>query len=176
MPQFPEHLRASSTPKLLPENFLVPTHQLIANKQPKPPTLEERNKQASLTLSLKYDALNQLFVQAEQQLRSLKPPHAVWFPYAHRSYDYGVHFCDLIGLDKYNDAWRLLHATDNSENEEGYENITPIVECPVNVRIEAAKVVGRLHEEIVKAKEAYTSQVDEAINELKEALKLSNAK
>src|SRR5262249_15878994 len=131
------------------------------------PTLPERDRQAEQALSTRYDALNQLLTEAEQRLKSLKPLHPVWVDYDHDSGDGQPDRWEILGLVKYQSKWRLCHAYDNELNDDGsvYE-LKPIVECPVEIRVRAAKVVRRLHEEIVKSKEAYIPQVDEAIKEL----------
>jgi hypothetical protein len=132
----------------------------VANQ---PPTLEQRNKQAEQALATRYDALNQHFTQAEQLLKSLKPPHNVWVYYNHGGAE-GMGHCESLGMAKYQNKWRLCHKYDY-EDEENTAPV-PIVECPIEVRIQAAKIVRQLREEIVKAKEDYVPKVDEAIKEL----------
>ena len=127
------------------------------------PTLEERNKRAELVLAMRYDALNQQFTQVEQLLKSLKPPHDVWVTYDIGGYEGNSHW-QLLGMAKHQNKWRLCHAYDHEYEDRS--DSAPIVECPIEVRIEAAKFVRQLREEIVKAKEDYVPKVDEAIKEL----------
>lgn len=136
------------------------------------PTLEERNHQADQTLSTRYDALNQAFVEAEQRLKSLKPLHPAWVDYNRDSCDGQPDRWEVLGLTKHQGKWRLCHAIDNELNDDGsMYDLKPIVECPVDVRVRAAKVVQQLHEKIVKSKEEYIPQVDEAIRELTDLCK-----
>ncbi len=141
----------------------------LPNKRKAP--LEERNRQAEQALASRYDALNQAFVEAEQLLKSLKPLHPVWIDYNRDSSDGQPDRWEVLGLNKYQGKWRLCHATDNELNEYGCNDIKPIVECPVDVRVRAAKVVRQLHEKVVKSKEEYLPQVDEAIKELTDLCK-----
>jgi hypothetical protein len=128
--------------------------------------LDERNRQAEQALATRYDALNQAFVEAEQRLKALKPLHPVWVDYNHDYCEGQPDQWELLGLFKHQGKWRLCHATDHEMNDCGFDDIKPVVECPVDVRVRAAKIVRQLHEKIVKSKEEYIPQVDEAIREL----------
>ncbi len=128
-------------------------------------TLSERDRLADEALSTRYDALNMTFTTAEQHLKALKPLHPVWLQYELELFDGGN--CELLGLCKYQGKWRLCHAMDHDSAAGGLvEEIKPIVECAVDVRVRAAKVVRKLREKIVKSKEEYIPQVDAAIEEL----------
>jgi hypothetical protein len=135
------------------------------------PTLAERDQQANQALSTRYDALNLLFNATEQHLKALKPLHGVWVDYNHQSYDGQPGEWELLGLDKHQGKWRLCHGTDHDLNDYGVLNEQPIVECPVDVRVRAVKVVRQLQEKIVKSKEEYIPTVDEAIKELTDLCK-----
>ncbi len=106
-------------------------------------------------LSDRYDALNQTFVEAEQILRSLRSPHAVWV----RCNNEGEQ--ELLGLAKHRGRWMICHAVGDE-----FSDVKPITECSISVRVRAAHVVKDLYEKIVKTKEEYIPQVDEAIQEL----------
>jgi hypothetical protein len=128
------------------------------------PTLEQRNKQAEQALATRYDALNQHFAQAELLLKSLKPPHDVWVEYAHSGDEGSGRYWELLGIAKHQNKWRLCHAYDH--DFEDRSDSVPVVECPIEIRIRAAKLVRQLRERIVKAKEDFVPTVDEAIKEL----------
>jgi hypothetical protein len=132
-------------------------------------SLIERHVEADQALSIRYDALNQALNEAEQRLKALKPLHPVWVAYEHQQFEGEPGFWELLGISKHQGKWRLCHGCDNDLNDYGPLQVQPIVECNVDVRVRAARVVRQLHEEIVKSKEAYIPFVDEAINELKEA-------
>jgi hypothetical protein len=156
-------------PKLSP-----PSNQLSTgpsgSKPPPPPinvTLDQRNQIAEIALSVKYDALNQLIAQAEKHLKDMKPPHDVWTTYDKYFDEYvGFHTWHLIGLSKYQGAWRLCHAHDGDMNHDGLWSLQPLVECPIEVRLQSVKHISELQEKIVKAKEEYVPRVDEALKEL----------
>ena len=114
------------------------------------PTLDERNRQADQTLTSRYDALNQAFVEAEKRLKALKPLHPVWLDYGHVRCEGEPEWWELLGLTKYQGKWRLCHASDHEMNDYGFDNIKPVVECAVDVRVRAAKAVRQLHEAMTK--------------------------
>jgi hypothetical protein len=129
------------------------------------PTLAERDREAEQRLSTRYDALNQLFIEAEQRLKSLKPLHPVWVQYGHDPFG----AWEILGITKHQGKWRLCHAYDHEMNDDGpFREVKPIVECAIDIRICAARFVRRLNEEIVKSKEEYVPKVDEAIKDLTE--------
>ena len=130
-------------------------------------SLTERDEQANHALASRYDALNQLFTIAEQHLKSLKPLHPVWVSYDHNHCDGQPDQWELLGMYQHQGKWRLCHAHDHELNDDGPpDDIKPVVECSVDVRVRAAKIVRELQEKIVKSKEEYIPRVDEAIKEL----------
>lgn len=137
---------------------------------PPPPPLAARNEQASQALALRYDALNQELLEIEKRLKALAPPHSVWHDYNRVCVDddCGHYRWEMLGLIKYNDKWRLVHAYDADHHDNGFEQIQPLTECPADVRVKAAHVVGELYRKIVASKEEYATRVDEAIKELRE--------
>src|SRR5262249_39771199 len=135
------------------------------SKRPSPkgkPTLAERDQQANQALTTRYDALNLLFVTAEQHLKALKALHPVWVCYAPNedgSYE-------ILGMTKHQEKWRLCHGYDHEQNDGPAIEVRPIMECPIDVRVRAAEVVRELKEKMVKSKEEYIPRVDEAIKQL----------
>ena len=145
------------------------------SRAPEQVSLEERNKRAEQALAIRFDALNQLFSQAEQLLKALKPPHPVWHFFNFNSEVEGMATCEMIGIAKHHDKWRICHAYDY-EDSDGNPEITPIIERPVDIRIGAAGEIRQLHEKIVEAKEQYIPKVEQAIMALNEACALAKAK
>ncbi|MDB5347274.1 MAG: hypothetical protein JWP89_5651 [Schlesneria sp.] len=134
-------------------------------------TLVERDKHADELLATRYDILNQRLVEAELHLRGLRPIHSVWVEYGHSSHpDGGPMEWEVLGITKLKERlqekWRICHGEGREGSDFIVENLKPIIDCPVEMRVRAAGVVGKLHEAIVKSKEAYVPQVDAAIREL----------
>lgn len=139
---------------------------VLSNNSAKP-TINERADAAAQELARRYDVLNTQFTAAEERLKALRPIYDVWVYYNHSQEGYGsATYYEALGLHKAELKWRLVHAIGSDSDEEGFREIKPIIECSVEVRLQAAKQVRMLHEEIVKQKEALVSTVEEAINEL----------
>jgi len=166
----PKPVRLERTTSPLP-SLLAALQKKPDPKPPPEPTLAERDSVASKQLVERYDALNQVFAVAEQRLKALKPPRSVWV-----EYNYDPDFpeqpdspCgfELLGIDKINSQWRLVHAYGHQLHDEmGPSGIQPLVECPVDIRVRAASMLERLHIEIVEAKERYIPAVELAINQV----------
>ena len=132
-------------------------------------SLTERDKHASQTLATRYDALNEQFIAAETRLKALKPLHPVWVEYDIKYTEDSNPSAswDLLGFTKLDGKWRLTHAYDNEFNDGSpFFEIKAITECPIQIRVRAAKEVRKLHNAIIAQKEKFIPEVEEAINEL----------
>ncbi len=114
-------------------------------------------------------------MQAEEELTKLHIPRPV--SYSYRSYDEDycdpstrINFC--LGIQKIKGDWRICHAIDHPCDGDYDPQWTPITECSVEVRVQAAKYLPQLKEAVVKSAETFIPKVDEAIGELKKALSL----
>ena len=139
-------------------------------------SLLTRDRLVNETLANRYDRLSQLWAEAEKKLKALKPPHPVWIEYGHELMDPPEHSPQswkLLALTKFNGNWRICHATNDSMNDSGSGSVFdlhPLVECSAQIRIEAVKHIRELHLAIVRAKEEYIHQADEAVKELAQAV------
>lgn len=132
------------------------------------PSVHRRDKVATEQLSVQYDALNAQITAAEAKLKSLKPLGDTWVTYDFCRDEDGFKSWELIGLQKFEGKWRLMHATDHDgrDYDESLSDLKPLVECPVPVRVKAAKKIRELHEKIVADKEAFIPELQEVINDL----------
>ena len=141
---------------------------MFGKKGPQMPNsaeLTKRHDEAEKSLSSRYDALSQLLTEAELHLRVLKPLRPVWIAYNHHEIGNGFTACDMLGMLKRGEKWRLCHAY-SDDMEGNITDVQPIIECPIEIRLRAANQVRKLHEEMVKAKEQIIPEVDAAIKEL----------
>jgi hypothetical protein len=134
---------------------------------------DERNQQANEELSTRYDTITKLLSEAETKLKRLRPPVSVWLAYGSRPLDPDDPNdprtqWELVGLTKYEDKVRLCHAYDSDISD--ISDVRPIVECAAEVRVKAAKMIRKLRLKVIRSKEEFIPQVDEAIKELMEAL------
>ena len=153
---------ASAKPRL---QSLNPPIEIQPHKTPEQ-ILAERSEVASKKLAERFDLLNQALTLAEKKLKGLKPPSAVWVYYNWFCEDEmrgGPSSCETLGITKINNEWRLAHGNDHDQNDDGPFNITPLSECAVETRVEAASELPRLHTRIIEIKEAFIPQVDKAV-------------
>jgi hypothetical protein len=140
-------------------------------------TLTDRAEKARETLFGRYDQLNALWLRAEEELTKFHIPRPVSYPYLKYEEDYQnplseVNHC--LGVQRIKGKWRVCHAFDYPYR--GYPEFeptwTPITDCSVEIRVQAAKHIPQLREAVVKSAEGFIPKVDEAIKELRNALNL----
>lgn len=108
-----------------------------------------------MDLNSSYNTLTILINRAEDRLRALRPIRSVWCAYSD----------GLIGMEKYNNKWRLMHA----KPEEGscdIKMIKPLQECPVAIRTIAARSIRQLHKAIIEDLESHAPELQRSIDEL----------
>lgn len=143
------------------------TDPQLASK--KDPTLSQRNEAASKKLAERFDSLNQAIALAEQRIKQLKPARAVWVYYNPQSDDpLGGPPCsyELLGIDKVNNQWRLVHALDHDHTDDGPWGVQPLVECPIEIRVRAVSHLQDLRLRVVEANEKFIPEVENAIAEV----------
>jgi hypothetical protein len=138
-------------------------------------TLTDRANQARETLFGRYDQLNALWLQAEEQLAKLHIPRPVCHVYLsyeedHERRESQVEYC--LGLQKVKGKWTICHAIHypfygHPDDEPEW---IPITDCSAEVRVRAAKHLPQLREAVVKSAEDFIPKVDEAIHHLRTAL------
>lgn len=137
-------------------------------------TLTERAEHSRKELFRRYDELNTLWQQAEEELRRFHVPRDVRHVY--HSYDLdptqpGYRVCQLyLGLRKEKGKWRIFHGTWLDWGPEDPIDWTPITECSAEIRVKAAQHLPGLREAVVKSAEDFIPQVDAAIEAMKTAL------
>jgi hypothetical protein len=129
-------------------------------------SLLERSQLAGKVLAVKYDHLNQMIASTEEFFKSLKCPTPAFISYdLLNDEEAGIFEWDVLGFTKFNDKWRIVHGYCNSENHGIFENLQPLADCPISVRVSAASEIEQLYKEIIERKEKFIPEVDNAINE-----------
>jgi hypothetical protein len=130
-------------------------------------TMLERAAAAKQALFQRYDELNALWIDAEDQINQLHIPVSV----SHICYSYGQ--CDelseCLGLQKVKGKWRICHATFHDQFPED-EEWTPIVECSALIRVNFTKYLEGFREKVVRSAEEFIPKVDEAIAMMRKAV------
>jgi hypothetical protein len=139
-------------------------------------TLTDRANQARDALFGRYDQLNALWLQAEEELTKAHIPRLVSCAYLKYEEDYQhpdseVHHC--LGIQKINGKWKICHAIycPYLADPCSEPTWTPITECSAEIRVLAAKHLPQLREAVVESAETFIPKVDEAINALREAIR-----
>ena len=134
-------------------------------------TLEERAESARETLFGRYDELNALWLQAEEQLTKFHIPCFVYCKYDEYqdpADQPGFMTSKYLLLQKIKGKWRICYGlVDDWDVDHGW---TPITECSAHVRVEAARHLDKLREKVVKSAEDFIPKVDEAIKTLAAAV------
>jgi len=130
------------------------------------PPLIVRSNIADQNLGVRFDDLNKAIIEAESYLRSLKPVDSTWITYAVSNYPDGSQTWSELGICKYGGTkWTLCYGS-GSSYEEGV-SINALIECPILTRVAAIKHLPELEEQIIKSKEKFVAEVDNAIVFLK---------
>lgn len=133
-------------------------------------SLDARAEAAQQALFGRYDQLNALWTQGEEQLTRMHIPHSVSYDYSKWMSEDGPYYeYAAIALVKIAGKWRICYGTFDDINPDRAV-WTPIVECSAEVRIDAAKHLPKLREAVVEAAERFIPKVDKAIAELQAAL------
>jgi hypothetical protein len=142
-------------------------------------TIEKRNQEINKALESRFAQLNSAIEAHEQKLKQMMVPKDASIVYAsHQETDsttgepWGEHSSHL-GMIKLRGAWRLCYAEHcfSYQHEEPDLDWKPLVEASIETRIEAAKEIEKLREEIVKTKEALVPEIEQAIATLAQSLK-----
>lgn len=135
-------------------------------------SVSQRAAIARKSLHDRYDELNDLWLRAEEQLAKYHIPIEVDCVY--RSWDVeGTPWSQgkSLGMRKLgNSKWRICFAHWHEGYPEEDLSWIPIVDCPVEIRVEAAEHLNDLREAIVKSSEQFIPKVDAAIAALKEEI------
>jgi hypothetical protein len=146
-------------------------------KHPEPQP-DQRKKKLVEALDHRYKELNKLWEAAEADLKQVPIPVDVSFAYKSIPADphndprgQVVRIHDLLGFVKSEGGWRICHGQSHDGFPDCEVGWTPINECTVALRVEAAAHLGKLRELVLKAAEECVAKLDDAIAELRGTLR-----
>lgn len=130
--------------------------------------LEDRAEKTRIDLFQRYDQLNALWQKAEEQLRKNHIPRAVHYdiPIADPNPD-DNEWHESLSLQKIQGEWRICHGGCWDYAPEDLE-WRPIVECSVEIRVEAVRHLPGLRQAAVESAETFIPEVESAIQQLSE--------
>jgi hypothetical protein len=139
----------------------------------KPPFIEpisKRNEAVRSEIEKKLDHLTELWNAVEGKVLSMQPPRHIKFYFDSQTDDHsGMSQYSCLGLQRYGGKWRLCYAWD-SDWHDGALDWRPVVDCSTEIRVDAAKHIEKLLEEVVKSGKEYLPEVDEAVRCLENVL------
>jgi hypothetical protein len=139
-------------------------------------TLDQRAQQARTELFLRYDAINDLWRRAEEQLTKYHIPRPVFYefpddPDPEEDLEPGIPGIQCLALAKFNGKWRILFGCyPDAEDRRELGGWKPIVDCSAQERVEAAKHFPGFRLAVIESAEEFISEVDGAKQTLAEAL------
>jgi hypothetical protein len=136
-------------------------------------TLDERAQKVRKELFARYDQLNALWLKAEERLTKHHVPRPVQCIYAlpntGEPEDQGLPEAVCLGLQKVKGKWRICYGVYWFSAQPDADWL-PITECSAEIRVEAARHLPKLEKAAVESAEKFIPKVDEAIQQLAEAL------
>lgn len=159
--------------KPAPKNRISP----VDGQRPAHPDNPETEREQQIIEALKgrYDQIEALWEQAEEDLKQFRVPHRVEHCY-YSDYDHGYPFHQSLWWTRYGKGWRIVHEarTAYSEIDEKHDDECewkPITECPLDLRLAMIAEFGNLRKKVVEAAEKAVPTLDEAISSFRKTLK-----
>lgn len=144
-------------------------------KHPEPLSPDHRKEKVVAALGKRYKALNQLWENAEADLKEIPVPVDVPYRYKSVSVDepheprgFEMHF--YIGFVKSKGGWRICHGTQHDGYPEYDYDWKPITECSVDIRLEAAPHINKLRERVLEKAEECVTTLDRTISDFRNTL------
>lgn len=148
------------------------TAPLSSGSPTKPPNSSEKQPLDASTvrngLLAAYDKLNSSIREAEKQLFDLHTPVECHAVYCRELFENGDETHYAIGWQKVGTEWRLCHGAFDARHPVDCE-WRPLIECPVDIRVDAVGGYGKLRSELIEAAQEYINKVrkaDEALSTL----------
>src|SRR5207248_3174216 len=133
-----------------------------------------REQQIIEALTGRYDEVEALWNEAEQDLKRFRVPHAV--EHCYRSdYDNGVPTHYLLGWMRYGKDWRICRgvrlAYSEFEERPDEDDWTPVVDSSLEARLSLMDEFERLRSKVVEEAEKAIPKLDDAIAKFRRILK-----
>jgi len=113
------------------------------------------------TLNDRYTKLNEVWADAEADLKQFPIPH-----YVEVIADDHDSWCSYLGFVKVKGAWRICWGSLHQQDPEQDYGWTPVGECTLDVRLKAVQHFVPLREKVRTAAEKTVAEVDDAISTL----------
>jgi hypothetical protein len=157
----------------------APTDRIsgVGDHQPTHPATQNNDRERQIIEALKgrYDEIEALWEQAEEDLKRFRIPHAVEYCYdSDCESAYPIHY--RLSFTRYGKGWRICHETlieysiGGSHQRDELET-KPIVECSLDVRVAMIHHFEALRKKVIEAAKNAVPKLDEAISSFRKLLK-----
>lgn len=141
----------------------------------KPSTdLDQRQRHVTEALSARFKELNNLWIEAEESLRTIPLPVGASFQYASEDvYDEhpgGPQITRHLGFVKAAGGWRICQGSQYDEHPEFDYDWKPVTECTLDLRVKLIPYLAKLREKVLEAAEACVPRLDDALEEFRKTL------
>jgi hypothetical protein len=137
---------------------------------------DEREDRIIKALKERYDEIEALWNEAEEDLKRFRSPFAVEHCYD-SDYDHGNPTHYSLWWTRYGKGWRIVfeERIAHSELGSGYPDESrewkPVIECPLELRLHLIDKFPRLREKVIEAAESAVPGLEEAISSFRKILK-----
>jgi hypothetical protein len=136
---------------------------------------DEREQQIIKALKGRYDEIEALWKQAEEDLKRIRIPQPVEHCYfSEYEHSYPIHYS--LWWMRYGKEWRICHGQVNAYSEVNEKHPDEcewkaITECPLNLRLRMISEFENLRRKVIEAAENAIPTLDEAISRFRKILK-----
>jgi hypothetical protein len=137
---------------------------------------QHREQQIIKNITGRYDQIELLWNEAEEDLKRFRVPHSVDYVYDEEDYQ-GGNICPrayFLGWMRYGKGWRICcgYRAEHLDNDRYYElDYKPVTECTLDTRVAMMHHYKALREKVVATAEGAVPQLDEAIANFRQILK-----
>ncbi len=132
----------------------------------------DREQHVITTLTERYDEIEALWNEAEEDLKRFHVPYPVVYWYAtgiheesNGQYGYG------LGFVRYGKGWRICHGEYFEGAHPDEPDWKPVIECPVDIRIKMMGHFETLRKKVIETAENAVPKLDKAIASFRKVLK-----
>lgn len=150
----------------------------VDGQQPAQPAKPENRREAEIILALRgrYDAIEALWNEAEEDLKSFRIPHDVLYPYRTEisEDERNPAYIYYLGFVRYGKGWRICHGSRDDypltpdDHDFGWK---PIIECTLDVRVETFDHFAGLRKKVIESAVNAIPRLDEKIARFRKVLK-----
>jgi hypothetical protein len=156
-----------------PNDRISPTKGAAKPARPDNPQAD-REEQVIKSLRERYDQIEALWTEAEEDLKRFRVPHRVEHRY-YSDYEHGYPEHHGLWWTRYGKGWRIVHEVRTAYSEVDDKRPDecewkPITECPLDLRLAMIAEFENLRKKVIDAAEKAVPALDDAIYSFRKIL------